>query len=134
MAVSKANAPGTQTMSIEILPTSNEAWGFWGTIGHHADQSQAWPLAMTAIADATGCQAEAVRDFLDSRHGRHFADDVANGLSVGLSLSAAIDAAVKRWMGWTIGKRTEREHGVPRDLPYLTGWVMNSEVEAEMAD
>ena len=37
-------------------------------------------------------------------------------------------------MGWTIGKRTEREHGIPRDLPYLTGWVMHCEIEAEIAD
>ena len=87
---------------------------------------------MTAIGTATGCEAEAVRDFLDSRHGRHFADDVANGLFAGLSLPAAIDAAVERWMAWRIGKRTEREHGIPRDLPYLTGWVMNCEIEAEI--
>jgi hypothetical protein len=121
-------------MRIEILPTSNEAWGFWGTIGSHADQSEAWALAMTAIGKATGCAKTAVRDFLDSRHGRHFADDVANGLFAGLSLSAAIAAAVERWMGWTIGKRIEREHGIPADLPYLTGWVMNCEIEAEMTD
>ena len=35
-------------------------------------------------------------------------------------------------MAWRIGKRTEREHGIPRDLPYLTGWVMNCEIEAEI--
>jgi len=38
-----------------ILPTTNEAWGFWGTIGHHADRREAWALAMTAIGTATGC-------------------------------------------------------------------------------
>jgi hypothetical protein len=70
--------------------------------------------------------------FLPSRHGRHFADDVANGLFAGLSLHAAIDAAVQRWMGWRIGRRTEREHGIPRDLPYLSGWVMNAALEAEI--
>jgi len=121
-------------MSTEILPTTNEAWGFWGTIGSHADQSEAWALAMTAIGTATGCAETAVRDFLDSRRGRHFADDVANGLFANLSLQAAIDAAVERWMGWSIGKRTEREYGIPRDLQYLTGWVMNCEIEAEIAD
>jgi hypothetical protein len=62
------------------LTTNNEAWGFWGTIAHHADPAQAWPIAMQAVADATGCSEAGVRDFLDSRHGRHFADDVANGL------------------------------------------------------
>ncbi len=121
-------------MSTTILPTSNQAWGFWGSIGSHADQSEAWTLATAAIVKATGCPAEAVRDFLDSRHGRHFADEVANGLFAGLSLHAAIDAAVERWMSWAIGKQTEREHGIPRDLPYLTGWVINCEIEAELAD
>ena len=91
-------------------------------------------MATTAIGKATGGTPEAVRDFLDSRHGRHFADDVANGLFDGLTLADAIQAAVERWMGWTIGKRTEREHGIPRDLPYLTGWVMNCEIEAELTD
>ena len=61
-------------MTTEILPTTNETWGFWGTIGHHADQSEAWALAMTAIGTATGCEAEAVRDFLDSRRGGHFVE------------------------------------------------------------
>ena len=53
-------------------PSQNTAWGFYGTISSHADPDEAWPLAMTAIGTATGCPGEAVRDFLDSRHGRHF--------------------------------------------------------------
>ena len=40
-------------MNNSIIPaTCNEAWGFWGTMNEHA--AAAWPLAMTAIADATG--------------------------------------------------------------------------------
>ena len=121
-------------MTTTILPTNNQAWGFWGTIGHRADRSEAWALAMTAVRAATGGDAEAVRDFLDSRHGRHLADDVADGLFAGRDSPDAIDAAVAKWMGWRIGKRTEREHGIPRDLPYLTGWVMNCAIEADLAE
>ena len=121
-------------MTTTILPTQNTEWGFWGTIAHHAELATAWPLAMRAIAEATGLPETAVRDFLDSRHGRHFADDVANALAAGLELSAAIDAAVSRWMGWTIGRRTERETGIPRGLPYLTGFVMAAEIDAETTD
>ena len=73
-----------------------------------------------------------MRDFLDSRHGRHFADDVANGLYAGLSLPEAVDAAVTRWMGWQIGRQTERDSGIPRGLPYLTGFVGHH--EAALAD
>jgi hypothetical protein len=104
-------------------------WGFWGTMGQHA--SDAWPLAMTRIAEATGADLEAVRAFLDSRHGRHFADSVQDQLYGGKDLDAALDAAVTQWMGWTIGRQTSRETGIPRGLPYLTGFVIN---EGLMAD
>ena len=120
-------------MTETILPTNNTEWGFWGTIRHHADPAEAWTLAMQAITATTECPDPAVRDFLDSRHGRHFADDVANGLFARLALPAAIDAAVSRWMTWTIKRRDERETGIPRGLPYLTGWVTHFEILAEAA-
>lgn len=114
-----------------ILTTRNTDWGFFGTISHHADATEAWPLAMTRIGRATGCPQDAVRDFLDSRHGRHFAGDVANGLASGLAIETAIDAAIERWMSWTITRRTSRETGIPSGLPYLTGFVTHCEIEAE---
>jgi len=116
------------------IQTRNEDYGFFGTIRHRADPDEAWPLAMTAIARATGNPDSAVRDFLDSPHGRHFADDVDNGLHSGLALADAIDTAVERWMGWTIGRRIERDTGIPRGLPYLTGFVTHCEIEAELFD
>jgi len=78
----------------QIPTTQNEAWGFWGTMNEHA--STAWPLTMTAISDATHQPLESVRIFLDSRHGRHFADDVQNGLYQGQALQDAINAATQR--------------------------------------
>ena len=114
-----------------ILISRNTDWGFFGTIRHHADPTEAWPLAMSQIGRATGCPQDAVRDFLDSRHGRHFADDVANGLASRLTLETAIDAAVERWMVWTINRRTSRETGIPLGLPYLTGFVTHCEIETE---
>lgn len=114
-----------------ILPTTNESWGFWGAIAHHADPVAAWALALPAIAAATGCADTAVRDFLDSRHGRHFADDVANELAAGNALPAAINAATTRWMGWTISRQTSRDTGIPQGLPYLTGFVTDCEIAAE---
>ena len=118
-------------MTTTILPTRNEAWGFFGTSHNHADADQAWHLAFTAIAEVSGASPEGIRDFLDSRHGRHFADDVASGLSAGQSLENAIAAAVDRWMGWQIGKRLSRETGIPAGLPYLTGFVTHFEIMAE---
>ena len=106
------------------LPTTNTAWGFWGTIAHKADPAAAWPLAMAKVAEATGLAETAVGDFLDSRRGRH--------LAAGRDLEAAIDTAVATWMGWRVSGRTARETGIPQGLPYLTGLVGQMQVEAEL--
>ena len=97
-----------------------------------ADPMQAWNAASAMIAAATDASPEGVRDFLDSRHGRHFADDVAGGLAKGLGLEEAIEAAVARWMGWRIDRRTTRDEGIPAGLPYLTGWVTHFQILDEM--
>ena len=109
--------------------TQNDAWGFFGTMNEQAEA--AWPIAMTAISDATYQPLESVRLFLDSCHGRHFADDVLNGKLHGATLKAAIEEATARWMGWTIGRQTSKEYGIPRGLPYLTGFVIHCEVMDE---
>jgi hypothetical protein len=116
-----------------VPATENEAWGFWGTIRHHADPEQAWPIAIKVVTVSTCCAPAAARAFLDSRMGRHFADDVANGLARGLTLDHAIAGSASRWMGWSIGRRTARETGAPRGLPYLTAFVMAAEIDAEVA-
>ena len=82
---------------------------------------------------AGGTLRREVRAFLDSRHGRHFADDVANALLERCPLADAVAAAVTKWMGWTIGRATSRDTGIPRGLPYLTGFVMHAEIEADAA-
>ena len=117
------------TTTTQIPATQNDAWGFWGTMNN--DAQAAWPIAMTAISDATYQPLESVRVFLDSRHGRHFADDVLNEMLRGHDIKQAIDAAVTRWMGWTIGRQTSKEYGIPRGLPYLTGFVIHCEIAEE---
>ena len=121
------------TPTTATLPTANPDWGFWGAIRHHADQAEAWRLAMQAIGAATACGETAVRDFLDSRFGRHLADDVGNGLSEGMNLAEAVDAVVARWMAWTITRRTERDTGIPSGLPYLVGFVTDCAIMADLA-
>ena len=117
------------TTTTQIPATENDAWGFYGTMNEQAEA--AWPIAMTAISDATSQPLESVRLFLDSRHGRHFADDVQNGLFAGATLADAIEQATQRWMGWTIGLQTSKQYGIPRGLPYLTGFVIHCEVTDE---
>ena len=113
----------------KIPLTQNEAWGFWGTMGEHA--TEAWTLAIQAVSAATYQPLDSVRCFLDSRHGRHFADEVQNGLFLGLALPDAINAATQQWMGWKIGRQTSKNYGIPRGLPYLTGFVIHCEITDE---
>ena len=116
-----------------IPATQNETWGFWGTMNDQA--AAAWPIAMTAISDATFQPLESVRAFLDSRHGRHFADDVLNGLYAGATLKASIEQATQQWMGWTIGRQASKDYGIPRGMPYLIGFVIHCEiVEAALVE
>ncbi len=120
-------------MTSTILSTRNEAWGFFGTMQTGGrDPRQSWQIAFPLIVDATGCSPEGVRGFLDSRHGRHFADEVANQLATGLALGPAIEAAIARYQGWRIDRRTQREEGIPAGLPYLTGWVAHFAILDEM--
>lgn len=115
-------------MSNSITPaTRNEAWGFWGTMDENA--RAAWPMAMAmaAISDATSEDLDNVRAFLDSR----FADDVQNGLYEGKALADAINAATQRWMGWTIGRQTSKDCGIPRGMAYLTGFVIHCAIIEE---
>jgi hypothetical protein len=116
------------------LSTTNPDWGFFGAIRHHADSEQSWTLAMHAVGKATGCSEPAVRTFLDSRHGRHFADEVANGLADGTTLEIAIAKAISLWQNWRINRRTSREIGIPHGLPFLTGLVVHFEIISEIEE
>lgn len=120
-------------MTTQIPATSNPDWGFFGGLRDQAEV--AWPIAMTAISDATNQPLESVQAFLDSRYGRHFADDVHNGLYSGATLKAAIEQATQQWMGWTIGRQASKDYGIPRGMPYLIGFVIHCEiVEAALVE
>ena len=111
--------------------------GYWGTISRiendpAADPAKAWAIASRRIAEVTTASPEGVRDFLDFRHGRHFAGDVAGELARGDTLKEAIDAAIARWMGWRTGRNTSRETGIPKGLPYLTGFANHYAIMAEL--
>ena len=54
-----------------------------------------------------------------------------NELDAGRALADAIEAATQRWMAWTIGRQTSKEYGIPRGLPYLTGFVVHAGLMAE---
>ncbi|STZ75320.1 hypothetical protein [Bergeriella denitrificans] len=110
---------------MNIPQTQNEDYGFYGTVALHHDRPQAlWNIAVAGITAATGEFAEDVALFLDTRHGRHFADDVVCGLATGLDDGAAVAAALDRWLGWSFGKDMARETGLPVGTPYLKALIV----------
>jgi len=56
---------------------------------------------------------------------------VHNGLYAGSNLKDAIEQATQRWMGWTIGRQTSKQYGIPRGIPYLIGFVIHCEIAEE---
>jgi|GEM_PF-3623188 len=58
------------------LPTENQEWGFYGTraLYHSKTVKKDWKIALTLLVKLSGKSPEAVREFLDSRMGRHLAD------------------------------------------------------------
>ena len=135
--------PRAQNAMPTILPSRNEDFGFFGTITRcklrERRSAEVWTLASRLIAAAIGADSAeeriGIRDFLDSRMGRHFADDVTGALQGGAPDSeAAIKAAIRTWQDWRINRQTERDDGIPAGLPYLTGWVQHFAVIAKMAD
>ncbi|WP_052000166.1 hypothetical protein [Caenispirillum salinarum] len=115
-------------------PTANGDLGFFGTMARAVDPYDAWQRATAAVGVATRGTKEGVELFLDSKQGRHFADDVLNELAAGLgsvSLQEAIDRTIDTWKSRPIGSWIEKREGIPRELPYLTGFVAFYDIEIE---
>ena len=59
--------------------------------------------------------------------------EVFDGVHAGLDLTAATEAAIARWMGWTLDRQTAREIAMPKGLPYLKGFVLYFSLQAQAA-
>lgn len=65
---------------MNILPTQNRDWGFWGACianGYADDPTALWAAASEGLQRRKGWGPVAARKFLDSRSGRHFADSLS---------------------------------------------------------
>lgn len=80
--------------------TRNEDYGFFGTIALDLGSDFAedfWEAAVETVAERSGVQnLEVVRDYLDSRAGRHLADLVISRYTSGFSMRMAVTWAVNR--------------------------------------
>jgi hypothetical protein len=126
-----------------ILPSRNEDFGFFRalTVCPQRDRrsTEVWMLASRMITQAIRADSEdemiGICDFLDSRMGRQFADDVVGNMTgCNIGLEPAIASAIRRWQDWRISRQTERCDGIPAGLPYLTGWIQHFAVTAAMAE
>ena len=126
-----------------ILPSRNEDFGFFGTLTVCPQRDRrgadVWTLASRMIAETIHAESVeemiGIRDFLDSRMGRQFADDVVGNMTgCDIGLEPAIASTIRRWQDWRISRQTERAEGIPAGLPYLTGWVQRFAIAAAMED
>ncbi len=65
-------------MTTKILKTENEMYGFWGTTAIHYKKQKVqerWNEAFITLKNLSGKSDEEIRICLDSRMGRHIADD-----------------------------------------------------------
>jgi hypothetical protein len=123
----------SNTIETAVEASQNARYGFWGTIALQVGPAfvdTAWTDAMVQVAQATGCETWEVRAFLDSRYGRHFADDVSNEFARVGSVQRAIEEVVGRWMKRQVDERTRANFGIPRGVPYLTAVVVTEGMAA----
>jgi len=90
--------------------TRNEGYGFWGTVSIEKpdEVEKFWDLAIQMVADEAAVDAPMARRFLDSGHGRHFADVVLDRYEA--DARAAIRAAIQH-LDVTHSRRTGTRTG-----------------------
>lgn len=104
-----------------IPKTQNPTFGFYGTMHLAGVNAPAlWETSISAIERATLHEDRAdIATWLDSKDGRHFADCVIDGLHQDKPIGAAVNSAVRSWMGMRPDAEMVRQYGVPADTPYL---------------
>lgn len=96
-----------------MTKTANPHYGFYGTI--KGDKDAAWIAALAAVSKATGQPEGRAAVFLDSRPGRHFADQVnCEGLA----------ATIECWKNWKVSRTVRRQYGIAEGTNYLTAEII----------
>ena len=108
-----------------VLASRNTDYGFFRTLNTCPERdrrtSEICILASRLIAQAVIATSEeemiGIREFLDSRSGLHFADEVVGALQCGApDCEAAIAAAITKWQDWRISRATECSDWIPAGL------------------
>ena len=106
----------------QVLPTENEAWGFYGTVSTYLDgqgergkgdaeqpkgMDLIWRGAFQAFLEVyPSIDSKAVREFLDSKSGRYFADSIVHELrrNDGARANKVVKAALRGAEGKSVTK------------------------------
>lgn len=75
----------------KILETQNKSWGFWGTCSTHVKKEKvkaAWETAFKVIQEKAGFTPLETLALLDSRWGRHMADEFHEDIVTGVFTKA----------------------------------------------
>lgn len=105
------------------MRTQNENYGFWGTMADNGrrDLEEVWTAAVTELAESTGADLTEARIFLDSVHGRHFADTVDEFLAEGRSAIESVRSAITEWQNYKVSSSARQLLHIPNGVPFLTG-------------
>ena len=71
------------------LPTQNKGWGFWGTASNYTgkdNMAEIWEATFKIIQDKAGFTPQETLGLMDSRWGRHTADEFAEEISCDLEI------------------------------------------------
>jgi len=105
----------------QVLPTENESWGFYGTLSQSmpdtVQMNDIWVAAFKAFLEVyPGIDSKVVREFLDSKGGRHFADSIMDSaVAKGdpSKVGKAVKAALRGGEGAWVAKELARMAGTP---------------------
>lgn len=105
---------------MQTVKTTNEHYGFYGTINlyNNTMAEAAWNTAISQLEAATGHYREDIGAWLDTRIGRHFADQVTSQIKMGADMETAIAATIEKWNKFK-QNRHHRSNGTPASATYL---------------
>lgn len=90
---------------MQIPQTQNKMYGFYGTCDDAGlNPDEFWNAAVEQIHQITNECPQDIAIFLDSRSGRHFANDVISQFYRHKNQQVAIDLATKSWQCYPSGK------------------------------
>jgi hypothetical protein len=122
-------------LTITIGPSTEPAFRFV----MEGDGEEAWPIALRAIADATGASIDAAEVFLDSPLAPLFGNEVMKNVYLDhysgktKDLEQCIARAVACWMEERIDRPTSERYALTEGIPFLTAWVGYYAAQAQAA-